>query len=154
MVSGLSQKMKLPKCKVFGPSERYGEKVVRSVQYDGKTLVIDIQGDGFAFARIYFTNPVGFRVLDELDLTEFWPEYSETNGWLYEVEEGGWLELENTRGVTVGSKPESILLSASMMPNLREYFIVDDKCISVLTVNPPEIRQLGTDPKPRVIKDT
>ena len=111
---------------------------MRSIQYDGQTLVIDIQGEGFAFARVYFSNPVGFRVLDERDLCEFWNTYSEPNGWLYEVEEGGWLELESTR---------QLFNSPGMFPGLREYMLVDDQCINVLTVQPPEIRDLGSDPQ-------
>ena len=97
-----------------------------------------IQGDDFAFARVAFAQPVGFRVLDERDLCEFWEHYHEGHGWLYEVEEGGWLELETAR---------SLFNSPSVFPGLREFLIVDDQCISVLTVHPPEIEVLGSDPE-------
>ena len=89
--------MRSPKCKIFPPSARYAKKVVRSLRYDGETLVIDIQGEGFSFARVTFQHVIGFRVLDERDLCEFWNTYSERVGWLYLVEEGGWLELESQR---------------------------------------------------------
>jgi len=130
--------MKPPKCTVFQPSIRYKQKVVRSVHFDGVSLVIEIQGEGFAFARVVFNRPAGFRVLDERDLCEFWDKYHERNGWLYEVHEGGWLELETAR---------PLFNSQSFYTGLREFLIVDDQCVSVLSVNPPEIEDLGSDPE-------
>jgi hypothetical protein len=59
--------MKPPKCTVFQPSIRYKQKVVQSVHFDGVSLVIEIQAEGFAFARVVFNRPAGFRVLDERD---------------------------------------------------------------------------------------
>jgi hypothetical protein len=111
---------------------------VRSVRYDGESLVVEVQGEGFAFARLVFQNPRGFRVLDELDLHEFWKDYHCKNGWLYEVEQGGWLELESTR---------STFCSGQINHELLEYLIVDDKCISVFAIKPPEIFHLGTNPE-------
>lgn len=130
--------MRPPKCKPYSPSTRYRDKVVRSLRYDGESLILDIQGRGFAFARVVFRSPAGFRVLDERDLCEFWITYSEPNGWLYEVEEGGWLELESHR---------SNFSSPSMLNDLKEWLVVDDMCISVLSVQPPDIVDLGTDPE-------
>lgn len=114
---------------------------MRSVRFDGTDLFIEIQGEGFAFARVVFKRPIGFRVLDERDLCEFWDRYHEGNGWLYEVEQGGWLELETAR---------SLFNSPSIFPGLREFLIVDDQCISVLSDRPPEIEDLGNDPEPTV----
>jgi hypothetical protein len=130
--------MKPPKCKPFLPAARYREKVVRSLRYDGDTLSIEIQAEGFAFARVLFRRPAGFRVLDERDLSEFWNTYSEPNGWLYEVEVGGWLALESQR---------QMVNSPDFFPGLREYLLVDNKCISVLAVQAPEIQDLGSDPE-------
>jgi hypothetical protein len=130
--------MNPPKCKPHPPAARYRRKVVRSLRYDRETLAIEIQGEGFAFARVEFRRPAGFRVLDERDLCEFWNTYSEPNGWLYEVEEGGWLELETHR---------PLFNSPDFHPGLREYLLVDDKCISVLAVDPPDIIDLGADPE-------
>lgn len=126
--------MKPPQCKPFPPAARYPRKVVRSLRYDGEVLVIDIQGERFAFARVIFRDPIGFRVLDERDLCEFWNTYSEPHGWLYEVEEGGWLELESHR---------PLFNSPGLFVELREYLVVDDRCISVLTIHPPEIHDVG-----------
>src|SRR5262249_27626318 len=107
-----SPTMKPPRCSVFPPSTRYPHKVVRALHYDGEALVLDIQGEAFSFARVIFRDPVGFRVLDERDLCEFWNAYSEPNGWLYEVHEGGWLELERKR---------ELFNSRDFFPGLREY---------------------------------
>ena len=117
---------------------RYKRKAVRSVHFDGRTLVIDIQGDGFAYGRVVFESPVWFRVLDERDLCEFWNTYSEPNGWLWEVEEGGWLELESHR---------ELFNSPTLCKGLREFFIADDQCISILAMQPPKIEDLGADPE-------
>ncbi len=129
--------MRAPKCKLCEPAARYPRKVVRSLHFDGSTLAIDIQGEGFAFARLVFGSPVWFRVLDERDLCEFWPAYSEPNGWLWEVQQGGWLELESAR---------PLFCSPSMYPALREFLLVDDQCVSILCVQPPQLHDLGAEP--------
>jgi hypothetical protein len=131
--------MNLPRCTPYEPSLRYPRKAIRSVHYDGSDLVIEIQGAEFVFARITFDNPIGFRVLDERDLCEFWNTYSEPNGWLYQVHEGGWLELESKR-------PR--FNSPDIIDNVHEYFIVDYKCINVICTEPPTIIDLGQDPTP------
>ncbi len=59
-------------------------------------------------------------------------------GWLYEVHEGGWRELESHRRYF--NAPE-------VFPGLREFLVVCDTCVSVLVVEPPEIIDLGEDPE-------
>jgi hypothetical protein len=131
--------MNPPKCTPFPPSIRYKQVVVRSLRYDCEgTLVIEVQGEGFVFARIVFQRPAGFRVLDERDLCEFWDHYHTGNGWLYEVQEGGWQELESHR---------PLFNSPSVFTGLREYLVVCDTCVSVLATQPPEIIDLGADPE-------
>jgi len=111
--------------------------VTRAVRYDGQDLTVEIQGESLVWIRVTFHDPVGFRVLDERDLCEFWNSYSTRVGWLYEVIEGGWRELEMTR---------KRLVSNSMEPELKEFLLVDDKCINVLCIDPPIIESLGADP--------
>jgi hypothetical protein len=125
---GYSEAMKNPKCRPFPAAARFKQTDVKSIEYDG-TLTIKIQADEI-HAQVIFHNPAGFRVLDERDLCEFWENYHEKNGWLYEVEEGGWMELEMVR---------PLFNSPDFFKGLREYLLVDDKCVSVLTVQPPEI---------------
>ncbi|WP_336083546.1 hypothetical protein [Nocardia sp. SSK8] len=124
-----------PHCRLVPESQRYRRKVVRDLRYDGETLTVAIQGLGFSYAKVVFRDPSGFRVLDELDLREFWSTYSEPNGWLWEVVRGGWHDLERTR-------PSYWCEDGA----LREYLLIDDKCVSVLCADPPEIIDLGTDP--------
>src|SRR4051812_11056363 len=112
--------MRPPRCKPYPLAARYRRKAVRSLRYDGESLEVKVQGEEFAFARVLFRQPAGFRVLDERDLCEFWNEYSELNGWLFEVEQGGWSELESHR---------PLFNSPEVSPGLREWLIVDDKCI-------------------------
>jgi hypothetical protein len=128
--------MRPPKCKLFGPAARYREKAVRGVWYDGLNLRVEIQGPGFSYARVTFEEPVGFRVLDERELCEFWNKHSQPKGWFYEVEEGGWMELESHR--TTFPTP--------FCGDMREYMIVDYMCINVLCNSPPTIFDLGSDP--------
>jgi hypothetical protein len=130
--------MNSPRCTPYPPSTRYKRVSVRSLWYDNDRLAIEVQGSGFVFARVVFRRPAGFRVLDERDLCEFWVNYHTGNGWLYEVEEGGWRELESSR---------SEFLAPLMYPGLREFLVVCDTCVSVLVVEPPEIIDLGADPE-------
>lgn len=112
-----------PSCSIVKESRRYTRKVVRGVRFHADRLILDIQGDEFSFAQLVFEGIIGFRVLDERDLSEFWNQYSEPNGWLWEVHSGGWCELERNR---------TGFSSADLFSDMREFFIVDDKCISVL----------------------
>ena len=126
--------MKTPKCTPYPPSTRYKKIVVRSLRYEADgVLTIEVQGSGFEFASVRFSRSAGFRVLDERDLCEFWGSYHTGNGWLYEVHEGGWLELESHR---------QYFNSPSFFTGLREFLIVCDQCVSVLAVEGPEIIDL------------
>ncbi len=130
--------MRPPKCEIVTGSAEFQNiyLVTRSIRYDGENLIVDIQGESLIWIRVTFRDPIGFRVLDELDLCEFWDSYHLRNGWLYEVFEGGWRELEMTR---------KRLVSHSMLPDLKEFLLVDDKCVSVLCVDPPSIESLGAN---------
>ncbi|AHH21278.1 hypothetical protein NONO_c65080 [Nocardia nova SH22a] len=125
-----------PECRLVDESRRYARKAVRDIRFDGD-LTIAIQGPGFSYAHVVFREPIGFRVMDEAALIEYWNTYSEPQGWLWEVVRGGWLDLERQRpafwqGREVGW--------------FREYFLVDEHCVNVIAVEPPEIIDLGRDP--------
>ncbi|WP_152555795.1 hypothetical protein [Ferriphaselus sp. R-1] len=81
---------------------------------------------------IIFSDVIGFRVLDERDLMEFWPECSIPKDLLFEIYSGGWLSQE-------ASRPGSCI--DPMNPAAKEYFVkgVDD-CLSVICHSAPEIR--------------
>lgn len=133
--------MSPPRCTPYPPAMRHKQVAVRSIRYDMEELVIDVQGRGFAFARVVFRDPTGFRVLHERDLLEFWEGHHQGDGWIYEVHEGGWKELESRRG-SFGS-----FGAPDALDDLREYLVVCDQCVSVLTVDPPEIVDVGADPQ-------
>lgn len=134
--------MNTPKCTPLLAAGRYPQKKLRSLRFDGDELIVEMQGHNFEYARLTFSDVIGFRVLDERDLCEFWNTYSEPNGWLYEVHEGGWFELEKKR-------PQFDCIGYG--PSLREFFFVDDKCISVLTTEEPILEDLGQHPQPNLI---
>ena len=79
---------------------------------------------------IYFENIIGFRVLDEGDLLEFWDKELRADGWLWEVQEGGWSDLEKQRS---GFRP-------GMKKDYIEYLILGETdCLSVLCYGKPVI---------------
>lgn len=126
-----------PECVLVPESRRYSRKALRRLSFDGETLTVEIQGEGLAFARVVFRGVVGFRVLDDRDLCEFWNRFSEPNGWLWEVRSGGWGDLERTR---------PSFNSHELVQGLREFLIADNTCVSVLCTATPEIVDFGTAP--------
>ncbi|MEV0708218.1 hypothetical protein [Nocardia aurea] len=102
----------VPDCRLVAESSRYASKVVRDLRYDDD-LTIAVQGPHFSFAHVVFRQPMGFRVFDEADLTEYWNTYSEPHGWLWEVLRGGWLELERQRS-TFGEASRTACASTSL----------------------------------------
>ena len=131
--------MEKPRCVVLPTCLPYKRVATRSVHFVDDVLTVELQGEGFIWLRAVFRAVVGFRVLDERDLCEFWNEHSEPNGWLYEVAEGGWMELEKQRQWF--SSPE-------IFSDLREYLLVDNMCVSVLCRATPELESLGAPPRP------
>ncbi len=101
---------------------------MRAPERDALDLHVDFILDDASEASLVFGGPVGFRVLDERDLIEFWNAYSRPNGWLWEVLSGGWLELEFSRPGFV---------DRDLIPDLREFLVVGDMCVSVLCTRPP-----------------
>ena len=110
-----------------------GSEVVR-VEYalgNLRAFVRDISTE--AELVVNFPDVICFRVLDERDLMEFWPECSTPNGWLFEIKTGGWLSQEANR-------PGSCLVA--MSPNAKEYFLNGaDDCVSVISHTLPEVHR-------------
>lgn len=77
---------------------------------------------------VEFVEVEGFRVLDKSDLLEFWPICSTL--WLYQIDEGGWLEQECLRpGFT-----------ARDSKNVLEFFIRGEStCVSVFAWSTPVV---------------
>ena len=79
-------------------------------------------------ATISFPQNYGLRVLDELDLTDFWSQYSLARGWCFEVISGGWKDLEMTRKLFYSGRHAWV----------REYLVVGlNECVSVLSKEEP-----------------
>lgn len=113
------------------PFEHKVPEVVR-VSYDIPTLFIDVKSFDMDEdkATIKFDRILGFRVLDEGDLLEFWND-QRPKGWLWEVLENGWFDFEKTRDE---------FLSACHEDELKEYLILGiNDCVSVLTLSTPII---------------
>jgi len=79
--------------------------------------------------KLIFEDLRGFRALDEGDLLEFWDKYHSGNGWLWEVQSGGWLDLERHRETFITTHFD-----------VREFLVVTgDFCVSVFSRLTPQI---------------
>ena len=77
---------------------------------------------------VEFSRIIGFRVLDEGYLLDFWPECSVLNGWLFEILSGGWLSHEAN------------IFLVDLNPKATEYFIAgDNDCLSVISNAAPSV---------------
>ncbi len=108
-------------------SSRY----LAGVHYDtGKLVVTVMSPDEGTSALVTFAEVIGFRVLDEGRLLEFWPACSGDKGWLFHIRANGWLDQEIARRGSLLEK----------LPGLNEYFMAgENDCISVLAGQAPEI---------------
>lgn len=102
--------------------------VVVGVSYDCENLIVTFSSG----PTVTFPDAVGFRVLDEGDLLEFWPACSSPSGaGVFEVHEGGWLNQEGMRNGFV---------SAVSRPSLREFLITGQHdCVGVFAFEPPKV---------------
>lgn len=101
------------------------------VSYDTEKLVVTVTSPDEAIAvSATFSEVIGFRVLDEGDLLEFWPTCAADNGWLFAIREGGWFDQELARRGFLHDKQSGLI----------EYFIASqDNCISVLAGEAPRV---------------
>ncbi|SEQ60403.1 hypothetical protein SAMN03080615_02086 [Amphritea atlantica] len=120
------------KCKALEPPLSKDEDIeIVYIEFDIETLIVTVLIDGDKI-DISFDSPAGYRVLDEGDLLEFWPNCSSSNGWFYEIHSGGWLDQERDReGFASAAKTGS-----------KEYFIIGcNYCINVLAWEAPSVCQ-------------
>lgn len=102
------------------------------VEYSPNTLKIrTLEHSTNTTYQVFCADVIGFRVLDERDLMEYWPTCSRQNGWLFEITQGGWLNQEHQR-------PGSYL--SHMNPNAKEFLITGiNECVSVISLVEPNI---------------
>jgi len=103
-----------------------------NVNYDLWTLKLTLSfNDHPSLVYLIFKNVVGFRVLDEGNLLEFWDSEVRTPGWIWKVESGGWFELEKLR---------SGFLAQYHAISHNEYLILGiNDCVSVISESEPII---------------
>lgn len=109
-----------------------GESIeIINIDFDVELLTVTVRIDGDKL-DVTFDAPAGFRVLDEGDLLEYWPDCSTPNGWLYEIVGRGWLDQECQRGGFLSGHNSEI----------KEYFIAGlNYCISVLAWEKPDVQE-------------
>jgi hypothetical protein len=100
---------------------------VAGLTYQPDSLIVSL-GSG---RSVVCLEVLGFRVLDEGDLLEFWPQCSARNGGLFEVEEGGWFSQESLR---------KGFISAHQQLEVLEFFITGpNSCVNVLAFARPSL---------------
>lgn len=113
--------------------ESAGAPEITRLDYDLWSLRLTLQfEDRRGPCYVCFANTRGFRVLDESDLLEFWSQDTRPKGWLWEIEAGGWIQLEKTReGFLLGTQPGA----------QREFLVVGlNECVSVIGTLAPTIK--------------
>lgn len=104
---------------------------VFEIQYGKSGLLIRVDPD-LTGRAVHFGDPIGFRVLDEGDLLEFWEdgEY-DSNGWIFRIVSGGWLDFERSR---------KGFFSSSDREDITEYLVATaSDCVNILSMSDPRI---------------
>lgn len=108
---------------------------VESLQYLGDNLAITLAcsaEDGIVQGlKVNFSQPTGFRLLDELSLARYWVSGGFSRGsHVLEVKKGGW------------STEEDVL--QSFETERREWLVVSgNACVSVFCLHEPELQDLS-----------
>lgn len=121
-----------PKVKpIESPYKSDRSTLVDEVKLSGNGLDIIVLSDGWKI-KANFDATWGFRVLDEGDLCEFWSQCNLSQGWCFEVLDGGWNALEKTREHFVTGK----------LYEPREFLIIGlNECVSILAHEPPVVTE-------------
>ncbi|MGZ9675626.1 hypothetical protein [Flavobacterium sp. GNP001] len=126
------QKLLKPKVTEFKNKFPASNPEIFNISYDLWTLKISLGFDGINKPiYIIFKNVIGFRVLDEGNLLEFWDKEVRASGWLWKVESRGWFELEKLR---------SGFLAQHHGESHNEFLVAGiNDCVSVLAESEPII---------------
>jgi len=106
---------------------------ITEVSYDLWQLRVTLKFENLKWpVYIIFEEVVGFRVLNESDLLEFWSKDSRAESWLWQIENGGWLDLENLRKGFISGKTGQV----------SEFLITGiEDCISIISRVIPTISE-------------
>lgn len=109
------------------------ETEITRVDYALGKLVVHVRGmANEPGLTVEFVDVRGFRMLDERDISNFWPTCSTPEGWLFEIFSGGWRAQEDE---TTGG-----LFSAWNFP-AREFLVTGiEDCLSVLCLETPIVK--------------
>jgi len=116
--------------KVIGESKGATSDELENITYVPTTLRIQVTPEPNAFT-VTFDEVIGFRMLDERDLTDVWsdPDY-DPDASVYKVMSGGWLELEKSR---------SAFLVDFVADDVQEFLVTSgSECVNVLVRTPPK----------------
>lgn len=103
---------------------------VIDIRYSVGQLAVTVADSETSTWVVTFEDVAGFRVLDEGDLLEFWPECSSPRGWLFRILEGGWFDQESQRSGFLARDTKKV----------TEYLITGaDDCVSVLSWSEPSV---------------
>lgn len=107
---------------------------VTCIRYSLGRLVVTISGANAEACSVTFEEVAGFRVLDEGDLLEFWPECSSAHGWLFHVLDGGWFSQESERRGFLARDTKLV----------TEYLVNGtNDCVNVLSWSKPVVSRLS-----------
>jgi hypothetical protein len=110
---------------------------IRRIEYTtGGMLAVHVHDiDTHAHWLVRFDEVEAFRVVDELHLLTYWPTCSAPNGWLYRIDQQGWLSEEQQR-------PGSNL---ALISGVQEYLVAGIcECVSVLSRAAPAVTAAAT----------
>ncbi len=106
---------------------------VTEIRYSLGQLDIAISGKTSEACIVTFEEVAGFRVLDEGDLLEFWPECSFDRGWLFRILDGGWFSQESERSGFLARDTKIV----------TEYLVTGvNECVNVLSWSEPKVSRL------------
>lgn len=78
---------------------------------------------------------IGFRILDEGDLLDYWDDESRVSGWIWRINSGGWFDQESERGGFLQGQ-----LAKVGYERPHEYLILGiNDCVSVFSRGEPQI---------------
>ena len=105
---------------------------VYRIEYDLELLVIYFKANDHEDYMIKFDSVVAFKCLDERDMSDYWYDEVFTQNWILEVFEGGWFQMEKSRG----------MISHEVM-EIREFLIAGiEDCLTILATDEPSIERI------------
>lgn len=106
---------------------------LQQLNFQGGQLDILIVGcQDESGCRVLFEEVIGFKVLDEREMLEYWPVCSTPNGWIFEVSANGWLQQDQARF--------ALLNAGGLKSKLKEYVITGiNECVCVISRKSPLI---------------